>query len=202
MNTMFGRFKIDFDRDSVAILRRQTPSNVMVDMKEKVNTLTIRRPGIFVEYTSGKAGEKQVRHIGFKTIRSQHARSGDATPTTSSSRRQGAALRVTLTCKCLRPFRTSSPFRPHISLAYARPATVAIHGACTLGSRLEERAEIMENAVYWQGRQVGIECAGQILWFSSAPKPAMEAYGPQARAELQTMTVDADIARNLLRVAS
>jgi hypothetical protein len=60
----------------------------------------------------------------------------------------------------------------------------------------------MENAIYWQGRQVGIECAGQILWFSSAPKPAMDAYGPQPHPELQTVTVDAEIARNLLRVAN
>jgi hypothetical protein len=35
----------------------------------------------------------------------------------------------------------------------------------------------MENAVYWKGRQVGIECAGRILWFSSAPQEAMAAYG-------------------------
>jgi hypothetical protein len=60
----------------------------------------------------------------------------------------------------------------------------------------------MENAIYWQGRQVGIECAGQILWFSSAPQPAIEAYGPQARVELQTRPLGADIARNLLKVAN
>lgn len=65
-----------------------------------------------------------------------------------------------------------------------------------------ERGEIMENAVYWQGRQVGIECAEQILWFSSAPKPAMEAYGPQTHAQVQTATVGGDIARNLLKVAN
>jgi hypothetical protein len=35
----------------------------------------------------------------------------------------------------------------------------------------------MENAVYWKGRQVGIECAGRVLWFSSAPQEAVIAYG-------------------------
>ena len=59
----------------------------------------------------------------------------------------------------------------------------------------------MENAVYWRGRQVGIECAGQILWFSSAPTEANRAYGPQAGAEVKAVTVDNDIARNLLKVA-
>lgn len=34
----------------------------------------------------------------------------------------------------------------------------------------------MENAIYWQGRQVGIEVAGHILWFPSAPREAIEAY--------------------------
>ncbi|PRX26806.1 hypothetical protein B0G75_11787 [Paraburkholderia sp. BL18I3N2] len=53
----------------------------------------------------------------------------------------------------------------------------------------------MENAVYWKGRQVGIECAGRILWFSSAPQEAVAAYGvhqPEpARAESSV------VARNL-----
>ncbi|MEM5456779.1 MULTISPECIES: hypothetical protein [Paraburkholderia] len=53
----------------------------------------------------------------------------------------------------------------------------------------------MENAVYWKGRQVGIECDGRILWFSSAPQEAVAAYGTQqaepARAE------DSVVARNL-----
>lgn len=34
----------------------------------------------------------------------------------------------------------------------------------------------MENAIYWQGRQVGIEMAGSICWFTSAPKEAIAAY--------------------------
>lgn len=37
----------------------------------------------------------------------------------------------------------------------------------------------MENAVYWNGRQVGIECAGRISWFASAPQEAIAAYGSQ-----------------------
>jgi hypothetical protein len=53
----------------------------------------------------------------------------------------------------------------------------------------------MENAVYWNGRQVGIECDGRILWFSSAPQEAVAAYGIQqaepARVE------DSVVARNL-----
>lgn len=34
----------------------------------------------------------------------------------------------------------------------------------------------METAVYWDGRQVGIEANGRILWFPSAPREAIEAY--------------------------
>ncbi|PRY03765.1 hypothetical protein [Paraburkholderia sp. BL25I1N1] len=53
----------------------------------------------------------------------------------------------------------------------------------------------MENAVYWKGRQVGIECDGRILWFSSAPQEAVAAYGAQrpepARVE------NSVVARNL-----
>jgi len=45
----------------------------MVDMKVNVNTLTIYRQGIFVEYTSARVGEKQVRRTGFKTVHSQNA---------------------------------------------------------------------------------------------------------------------------------
>ncbi|REE17535.1 MULTISPECIES: hypothetical protein [unclassified Paraburkholderia] len=37
----------------------------------------------------------------------------------------------------------------------------------------------MENAVYWKGYQVGIECDGRILWFSSTPQEAVAAYGAQ-----------------------
>lgn len=34
----------------------------------------------------------------------------------------------------------------------------------------------MENAIYWQGVQVGIETAGRILWFTGAPQEAINAY--------------------------
>jgi hypothetical protein len=57
----------------------------------------------------------------------------------------------------------------------------------------------MENAVYWKGRQVGIESAGRILWFSSAPQEAVSAYGSEG-AERPGSTViveDAGVARNL-----
>ncbi|MFM0338062.1 hypothetical protein [Paraburkholderia fungorum] len=53
----------------------------------------------------------------------------------------------------------------------------------------------MENAVYWNGRQVGIECAGRILWFSSAPLEAIAAYGqPQATGAI---VEDPVVVRNL-----
>ncbi|WP_144138416.1 hypothetical protein [Paraburkholderia sp. BCC1884] len=55
----------------------------------------------------------------------------------------------------------------------------------------------MENAVYWKGRQVGIECAGRIMWFSSAPLEAMAAYGaPKATTE-PAIVENAVVARNL-----
>jgi hypothetical protein len=57
----------------------------------------------------------------------------------------------------------------------------------------------MENAVYWKGRQVGIECAGRISWFSLAPQEAVAAYGTRhtelARSE------DSVVARNLVKTA-
>jgi hypothetical protein len=56
----------------------------------------------------------------------------------------------------------------------------------------------MENAVYWKGRQVGIECAGRISWFSSAPQDAITAY---SAAQLQPQPVaeeDSVVARNLV----
>jgi hypothetical protein len=59
----------------------------------------------------------------------------------------------------------------------------------------------MENAVYWNGRQVGIECAGRILWFSSASQEAIAAYGTPngtPRAE-QAVIEDSVVARNLAR---
>ncbi|MGF6263397.1 hypothetical protein OKW50_000430 [Paraburkholderia youngii] len=52
----------------------------------------------------------------------------------------------------------------------------------------------MENAVYWSGRQVGIECAGRILWFASAPAQAIAAYGA---SEPPTPQADTVVARNL-----
>ncbi|CAE6701809.1 hypothetical protein R69927_03207 [Paraburkholderia domus] len=53
----------------------------------------------------------------------------------------------------------------------------------------------MENAVYWKGRQVGIECAGRILWFSSAPQEAVFAYGTKPAENV--IVEDAVVARNL-----
>jgi len=53
----------------------------------------------------------------------------------------------------------------------------------------------MENAVYWNGRQVGIECAGTISWFVSAPAQAIAAYG-RPRAE-PAAREDSIVARNL-----
>jgi hypothetical protein len=53
----------------------------------------------------------------------------------------------------------------------------------------------MENAVYWNGRQVGIECAGRILWFASAPAQAIAAYG--APREQVTAQADPVVSRNL-----
>ena len=58
----------------------------------------------------------------------------------------------------------------------------------------------MENAVYWNGRQVGIESAGRILWFTSAPQEAIAAYG-RPRVDNGTLVADPVIARNLLKTA-
>jgi hypothetical protein len=58
----------------------------------------------------------------------------------------------------------------------------------------------MENAVYWKGRQVGIECAGRISWFSSAPQDAVTAYSA-AQPQPQPQPVgeeDSVVARNLV----
>ncbi len=57
----------------------------------------------------------------------------------------------------------------------------------------------MENAVYWKGRQVGIECAGRILWFASAPQEAVVAYG--ARHTESVHVDDSVLARNLVKTA-
>jgi hypothetical protein len=53
----------------------------------------------------------------------------------------------------------------------------------------------MENAVYWKGRQVGIECTGRILWFSSAPPEAVLAYGSKPAENV--IVEDTVVARNL-----
>jgi hypothetical protein len=54
----------------------------------------------------------------------------------------------------------------------------------------------MENAVYWKGRQVGIERAGRILWFSSAPLDAIAAYSaPQPKPGVRE---DSVVVRNLV----
>ncbi|TGP43903.1 hypothetical protein EN871_12780 [bacterium M00.F.Ca.ET.228.01.1.1] len=71
------------------------------------------------------------------------------------------------------------------------------------------REFVMENAVYWNGRQVGIECDGRISWFSSAPSEAVAAYGnkrntrnkQQAQAQQCGTTGDDVLAHNLSRVA-
>jgi hypothetical protein len=54
----------------------------------------------------------------------------------------------------------------------------------------------MENAVYWNGRQVGIECAGRISWFVSAPAQAIAAYG--APRNEPAVAGDSVVARNLM----
>ncbi|SIT40349.1 conserved hypothetical protein [Paraburkholderia ribeironis] len=54
----------------------------------------------------------------------------------------------------------------------------------------------MENAVYWEGRQVGIECAGRIAWFVSAPQEAITAYGTPRKQ--QVVAEDSIVARNLV----
>jgi hypothetical protein len=65
------------------------------------------------------------------------------------------------------------------------------------------RGLVMENAVYWNGRQVGIECDGRISWFPSAPQEAVAAYGDAKRAEGEEVVQRSDpvVARNLDTVA-
>ncbi|WP_439709124.1 hypothetical protein [Paraburkholderia caledonica] len=62
---------------------------------------------------------------------------------------------------------------------------------------------VMENGVYWNGQQVGIECDGRISWFPSAPKEAVAAYGDAKRTEGKdaVQMSDAVVARNLGTVA-
>jgi len=60
----------------------------------------------------------------------------------------------------------------------------------------------MENPIYWHDRQVGIECAGRISWFPSAPTEAIEEYELHAHAEVKSVTVDGDKAATIPRVAS
>ncbi|OAJ57521.1 hypothetical protein A6V36_04405 [Paraburkholderia ginsengiterrae] len=57
----------------------------------------------------------------------------------------------------------------------------------------------MENAVYWKGRQVGIECAGRISWFTSAPQEAVAAYGAQHTESVRAE--DSVAARNLVKTS-
>lgn len=59
----------------------------------------------------------------------------------------------------------------------------------------------MENAIYWQGRQVGIECDGGILWFPSAPKEAIDMYEPQTLVAGNPLFEGGCTARNLFKVA-
>ncbi|SMG17417.1 hypothetical protein [Paraburkholderia susongensis] len=54
----------------------------------------------------------------------------------------------------------------------------------------------MENAVYWNGHQVGIECAGRISWFVSAPADAIAAYGTPHKERVAAG--DSVVARNLM----
>ena len=60
----------------------------------------------------------------------------------------------------------------------------------------------MENTIYWHDRQVGIECAGRISWFPSAPTEAIEEYEQHAHAEVKAVTVDSDKTASILRVAN
>ncbi|ABE32026.1 hypothetical protein Bxe_A0919 [Paraburkholderia xenovorans LB400] len=71
------------------------------------------------------------------------------------------------------------------------------------GSLLPSESCAMENAVYWKGRQVGIECAGRILWFSSAPQEVVAAYGTQRvePARVEVRVEDTVVARNLFVTA-
>jgi hypothetical protein len=66
------------------------------------------------------------------------------------------------------------------------------------------RGFVMENGVYWNGRQVGIECDGRISWFPSAPKEAVAAYGGAKRTDGKEgagQMSDTIVARNLGTVA-
>lgn len=103
--------------------------------------------------------------------------------------------------------KTSSPDGSH--LAQQSPPTpkaaicpVACDGPRTRqGSRGRYRSSpfgefAMENAVYWNGRQVGIECAGRISWFASAPQEAIAAYG--STRTTSAVVEDSIVARNLL----
>jgi hypothetical protein len=56
----------------------------------------------------------------------------------------------------------------------------------------EKRGEIMENTIYWHDRQVGIECAGRISWFPSAPTEAIEEYELHEHGEAKPVTAGSD----------
>jgi hypothetical protein len=61
----------------------------------------------------------------------------------------------------------------------------------------------VENAIYWQGRQVGLEVNGRTTWFPSAPREAIDAYAepnPDHAASRQS-AADAHIASNLMKGA-
>lgn len=60
----------------------------------------------------------------------------------------------------------------------------------------------MENTIYWHDRQVGIECAGRISWFPSAPTEAIEEYELHAPAEVKAGTVDSDKTGSPLKAAN
>jgi hypothetical protein len=65
------------------------------------------------------------------------------------------------------------------------------------------REWVMENAVYWKGRQVGIECDGRISWFPSAPQEAVAAHCGEERSDVEqgVATNDSVVARNLVTIA-
>lgn len=60
----------------------------------------------------------------------------------------------------------------------------------------------MENTIYWHDRQVGIECAGRISWFPSAPTEAIEEYELHAPAEVKAVIADSDKTGSLLKAAN
>ena len=41
----------------------------------------------------------------------------------------------------------------------------------------------MENAVYWNGVQVGLEVEGRIFWYPSTPQAAIDAYSDRRNVD-------------------